>query len=240
MPKTGVRQPRLASGRESRLPVPFFQVLIEEDLGLHGAAATEIRSWEQTLDAPESWLFAPAHLSDRLRRLSTVERTLEYQAFLSELQNLAGAKDEPGPHETIELRLLGLLNSLVERGSCLYQLDKFPKEELRPETVKFVGLEQTEGERRLVNRLLLEDVFSTRLRRIFEIRLSEVYDQIHARERSRTPSSASTKRRCAFRAAAFGAPRSPSGFCRAWLNGSCSASSTICRPFRVGAISAAG
>jgi len=143
----------------SQLPIPFFQVLLEEDLALHDPALLKEISWERTLNTENAWVFHADHLSDSLRQLAPPNRERAFREFANRLRALlsqnAGEKDEL----VIEETLVNLLNELVKSRPGLCHCPKFPKDRLQGDGAAYAKLRLSDPERLLVNRLLLEDLF---------------------------------------------------------------------------------
>src|SRR6266446_1145561 len=174
-------------GVSSQLPIPFFQVLLEEDLALHDPALLKEVSWEKTLNTENAWLFHADHLSDSLRQLDPPNQERAFRDFANRLRELlsqnAGEKDELVTEDT----LVSLLNELVKSSPGLCHCPRFPNDRLQGDGVAYAKLRLSDPERLLVNRLLLEDLFSAELKRIYDLRLARVHDGIHARAKALAP-----------------------------------------------------
>src|SRR6266852_5306577 len=163
------------SGASSQLPIPFFQVLLEEDLALHDPALFKEVSWERTLNTENAWLFHADHLSDSLRQLEPAHRERAFRDFANLLRELL-SKNAGEKHELVtEDTLVNLLNELVKSSPGLCHCPKFPKDQLQGDGAAYAKLRLSDPERLLVNRLLLEDLFSAELKRIYDIRLARVH-----------------------------------------------------------------
>ncbi len=175
------------SDASSQLPIPFFQVLLEEDLALHDPALLKEVSWERTLNSENAWVFHADQLSDSLRQLAPPNRERAFREFANRLRELlsqnAGEKDESVTEDT----LVNLLNELVKSSPGLCHCPKFPIDLLQGDGAAYAKLRLSDPERLLVNRLLLEDLFSAELKRIYDIRLARVHAGIHARAKEAAP-----------------------------------------------------
>ena len=146
-----------ASARR-KLPVPFFEVLDQEQAALQGGATTVF-----------SWDFTAEHLKDPLAGLR--EKILP---LLPTAERLAVATAATKPE------LARLLNLILQRPYCLYTDCHFPKAGLRHETVAMTRLALEASELKRLNRLLLEEAFPQHLRKNADIHLAAIYQRIHA------------------------------------------------------------
>ncbi len=145
-----------------KLPVPFFEVLEQEQAALQGRTPTAF-----------SWNFQPDQLKDPvgggLREKIQPLLPVEEPALVT-----ADTKEE----------LARRLNVIAQSRTCLYARPEFPKARLRQETVAMTRLKLEANELSQLNRLLLEEAFPEHLKKISDIHLADIYRRIHAGEGS--------------------------------------------------------
>jgi hypothetical protein len=145
---------------DRKLPVPFFEVLDQEQAALHGTARNNY-----------SWDFAENHLKEPVDGLAEKLKPL-FPAEAAERFSADTRKD-----------LIARLNELL-RGACLYDQPHFPKPGLGREIVAMSDLKLDPSELKRLNRLLLEAAFPQHLKTIADIHLESIYRRIHAGEGS--------------------------------------------------------
>lgn len=145
-----------------KLPVPFFEVLDQEQAALRGGGTNAF-----------SWDFAPDHLKD-----SGEELLRKIKPLFSEEEQ----RQLPNPATKSEI--IEWLNKLLHVPDCLYFDKNFPKAGLTKDTVAMTRLNLDPSELTRLNRLLLEEAFSKHLRKIQDVHLESVYRRIHAGEGS--------------------------------------------------------
>jgi hypothetical protein len=145
-----------------KLPVPFFEVLDQEQAALHGGPTTVF-----------SWDFAADHLKEPT------------DGLLAKIKPLLSPDARPNVPETCTRKeLVQWLNQLLHTPSCLYGERDFPKAGLQKETISMTRLELDPSELTRLNRLLLEQAFPEYLKTIADIHLGKIYRSIHAGEGS--------------------------------------------------------
>jgi hypothetical protein len=145
-----------------KLPVPFFEVLDQEQAALHGGPTTVF-----------SWDFAADHLKEPTAGL------------LAKIKPLLSPDERPNVPETCtNEELVQWLNQLLHTPSCLYGERDFPKAGLQKETISMTRLELDPSELTRLNRLLLEQAFPEYLKTIADIHLGKIYRRIHTGEGS--------------------------------------------------------
>jgi Patatin-like phospholipase len=145
-----------------KLPVPFFEVLDQEQAALRGGQTTAF-----------SWDFATDHLKEPTAGL------------LEKIKPLLSPPERPNLRETCtDEVLVQWLNKLLHTPRSLYDERNFPKAALKKETVAMAGLDLDPSELTRLNRLLLEEAFPEHLKTIEDIHLEKIYGQIHAGEGS--------------------------------------------------------
>ncbi|MFO1488051.1 MAG: patatin-like phospholipase family protein [Verrucomicrobiota bacterium] len=139
-----------------KLPVPFYEVLDQEQTALRGTESTQF-----TCDFTAEHLAGTAGLLERLQPLLPAEQ-----------QNTLPASP------TAEW-FVSRLNELLNLGTCLYQHRHFPRATLRRETVAMTRIELDASELRRLNRQLLEEAFPEHLKKLADLHLSAIYRRIH-------------------------------------------------------------
>ncbi len=145
-----------------KLPVPFFEVLEQEQAALHGGARMVF-----------SWDFAADHLKDPA------------DGLLEKIKLLL-PPDEPLAvfESATKEELAHGLNKLLHFPGCLYCHADFPRAGLKKETIAMTGLDLDPTEVARLNRLLLEEAFPEYLKKNSDIYLDQIYRRIHAGEGS--------------------------------------------------------
>src|ERR1017187_6959517 len=102
-----------------KLPVPFFEVLDQEQAALHGGPTTVF-----------SWDFAADHLKEPA------------DGLLAKIKPLLSPDARPNvPDTCTREELVQWLNQLLHTPSCLYGERDFPKAGLQKETISMTRLE---------------------------------------------------------------------------------------------------
>ena len=146
-----------------KLPVPFFEVLDQEQSALRGIARNNF-----------SWDFAESHFKENANLKKLAEA-------IKKLFTPDALKNFPA---TTCAELAARLNELLRTERCLYHDHNFPKAGLSKEIVAMTGLKLDASERARLNRRLLEGAFPNDLKTISDIHLEVIYRRIHEGEGS--------------------------------------------------------
>ena len=146
-----------------KLPVPFFEVLDEEQAALRGTKRNNF-----------PWDFAENHFKEKadFKKLATAIREL----FTADAQKHFSA--------ATRAELVARLNELLHANRCLYHDQQFPQTGLSKEIIAMADLKVDGSELVRLNRLLLEAAFAEHLKTIADIHIESIYRRIHAGEGS--------------------------------------------------------
>ena len=148
---------------DRKLPVPFFEVLDQEESALRGTGRNNF-----------SWDFAESHFKENA----------DLKKLAEAISKLFPA-DEPKKFSVAHRpELVARLNELLHAERCLYRHPDFPKAGLSQEIVAMTSLKLEASEMTRLNRLLLEAAFSEHIKTISDIHLASIYRRIHAGEGS--------------------------------------------------------